>query len=88
LAWAEAGYSQVASNLRRDPRVALSMTNPEDTYDMVTVRGRVEEITEDADEHIDALAKKYLDAATYPFRQEREVRLKVRIEPDKVGSGQ
>ncbi len=74
-----------ADNLRRDPRVALSMTNPEDTYDMVTVRGRAAEITQEgADEHIDALAKKYLDADTYPNRRPGEVRLKVRIEPEKV----
>ena len=78
-----------ASNLRRDPRLAVSMTNPDDTYDNVTIRGHAAEITEaGADEHIDALAKKYLDEDTYPFRQDGEVRLKVRIEPEKVSSGQ
>jgi PPOX class probable F420-dependent enzyme len=76
-----------ANNLRRDPRVAVSMTDPDDTYDMVTIRGHVSEITEEgADEHIDELAKKYLDEDTYPERREGEVRLKVRIEPEKVGS--
>ncbi len=74
-----------ANNLRRDPRVAVSMTDPEDTYDMVTIRGHASEITEEgADEHIDALAKKYLDADSYPNRRPGEVRLKVKIEPEKV----
>ena len=74
-----------ANNLERDPRVAISLSDPDDPYAMVTIRGRAAEITEEgADEHIDALAKKYLDADTYPNRQPGEVRLKVRIEPDKV----
>jgi hypothetical protein len=40
------------------------MENP---YEHVEIRGHVAERTrEGADEHIDALAEKYLDAATYP----------------------
>jgi PPOX class probable F420-dependent enzyme len=78
-----------AKNLRRDPRVAISLSDPDDPYTMVTIRGRAAEITDEgAEEHIDALAKKYLDADTYPNRTEGEVRLKVRIEPDKVGARQ
>ena len=44
-------------------------------------------ITEDgADEHIDALAKKYLDQDKYPFRTPDEVRVKYYIEPVKVAT--
>jgi len=76
-------------NLRRDPRIALSVTDPDDAYSPVLIRGRVTEITEEgADEHADLLAKKYLDVDEYPFRQEGEVRLTVRIEPDQVSVGQ
>lgn len=32
----------------------------------------------------DALGKKYLDKDEYPFRKEGEVRLKIRIRPEKV----
>ncbi|HWP32183.1 MAG TPA: PPOX class F420-dependent oxidoreductase [Solirubrobacterales bacterium] len=72
-------------NLRRDPRVAISITDPENPYENLLIRGRVLEITErDADEHIDHLAKRYLDANEYPFRQPGEVRLKVRIRPERV----
>ena len=73
------------ANLRRDPKVLLTVVNLENPYEYTTVKGRAVEITsEGADEHIDALAKKYLDKDEYPFRQEGEVRLKVRIQPEKV----
>jgi PPOX class probable F420-dependent enzyme len=73
-----------AKNLSRDPRVALSITDPDDPYRMVTVRGRAVLTDDGADEHIDSLAKKYLGKDEYPFRQEGEVRLKVRIVPETV----
>jgi PPOX class probable F420-dependent enzyme len=50
-------------NISKDPRVAVSVIDFSNPYDMVTVRGKViEQINgKDADEHIDKLAKKYLD---------------------------
>ncbi|PWW66490.1 PPOX class F420-dependent oxidoreductase [Actinokineospora spheciospongiae] len=33
--------SRKARNLRRDPRVALSLTTPDNPYEPITVRGRV-----------------------------------------------
>ena len=72
-------------NLRNDPRVAIAATDPDNPYDAVIVRGRVREMThEDADEHIDELAKKYLDEDEYPFREPGEERVKVHIEPERV----
>jgi hypothetical protein len=63
--------------------VALSATKPGNDYQHVLVNGTVVERTTDgADESIDKLAKKYLDADTYPFRQPGEQRLKVIIQPD------
>lgn len=73
------------ANLRRDPRVTVTVANHDNPYEYVTIKGEAVEITpEGADEHIDALAKKYLDKGEYPFRQEGEVRLKITIRPDKV----
>src|SRR5438477_10563141 len=70
-------------NLERDPRVTLTVPNSENPYDYVEIRGRVAERThEGADEHIDALAKKYLGQDTYPFRQPDEQRVIIRIEPE------
>ena len=72
-------------NLERDPRVTLTVPNWENPYEYVEIRGRVAERThEGADEHIDALAKKYLGADTYPFRQPAEQRVIIRIEPEYV----
>jgi len=72
-------------NLERDPRVTLTVQNMENPYEYLAIRGRVTERThEGADEHIDAMAKKYLDKDTYPFRQPGEQRLIIRVEPDYV----
>jgi PPOX class probable F420-dependent enzyme len=73
------------ANLRRDPRVTVTVPNWEKPYEYVTISGKAAEMThEGADEDIDMLAKKYLDADTYPFRQEGEQRVTIRIEPDRV----
>jgi PPOX class probable F420-dependent enzyme len=70
-------------NLERDPRVTLTIQNMENPYEYLEVRGRVAERThEGADEHIDALAKKYLDKDSYPFRQPGEQRVIIRVEPE------
>jgi PPOX class probable F420-dependent enzyme len=70
-------------NLERDPRVTLTVQNMENPYEYLEIRGRMAEHTHDgADEHIDAMAKKYMDADSYPLRQPGEQRVLVRIEPE------
>ena len=72
-------------NLERNPRVALSISDPENPYRYVGIQGRVVEMTEKGgDAHIDKMAKKYLNKESYPFRQPGEVRVIVKIAPDKV----
>jgi len=72
-------------NMRRDPRVALLFIDSENPYRHLQVQGRVVEITESgADQHIDKLAKKYLDKDKYPFRQPGEVRVIYKIEPERA----
>ena len=52
---------QKDKNLQRDGRVALSIIDPDNPYRYLEVRGRVAERTlEGADQHIDAMAKKYI----------------------------
>lgn len=76
-----------ARNLANDPRVAVSLTDPDNGYDLVAVRGTVVGFTTDgADAVIDSLAKKYLDVDTYPFRREGEVRVTVTIRPDHISA--
>jgi PPOX class probable F420-dependent enzyme len=70
---------------RRDPRVTITVQNTDNPYEYVTIQGHVEEAThEGADEHIDSLAKKYLNEDRYPFRRPGEQRIKFRIVPDRV----
>ena len=72
-------------NLRRNPRLALSIQDPENPYRYIQVRGRVTEITEQgADAHIDALAKKYINQDKYPWRRPDEVRVTYKILPEKI----
>ncbi len=72
-------------NMQKNAHVALSMTDPDNPYRHVAIRGRIVDITEDgADAHIDSLAKKYLDQDKYPFRRPGEVRVIYEIEPDVV----
>jgi len=72
-------------NLERDPRVTLTVQNMENPYEYLEVRGHVAERThEGADEHIDALAKKYMGVERYPLRQPGEQRLIIRVEPEHV----
>lgn len=74
-------------DVRRDQRIGLSVHQQSNPYNSVSVRGRViDVIHEGADEHIDAMAKKYLGQDTYPFRAPDEVRVIVRIQPEGVSS--
>jgi PPOX class probable F420-dependent enzyme len=74
-------------NVRRDPRVALSVTDRNNPYTYVVVRGTVVEIThKDADAVIDSLAKKYLGQDKYPFRNAAEQRVVLVIQPEHVTS--
>jgi hypothetical protein len=74
-------------NLERNPRVALSVQDPDNPYRYVQVRGRVAEMTEKgADAHIDALTRKYLGQDRYPYRQPGEVRVMVKVMPEKIQS--
>jgi PPOX class probable F420-dependent enzyme len=74
-------------NVRRDPRVAISVTDPENPYRSLMIRGRVAKITnEGADRHIDRMAKKYMGVDKYPFRQPGEVRVLYYIAPERVAA--
>jgi len=69
--------------VRRDPRVALSIVDPDNPYRYLEVRGRVVEITEQgADANIDKLAKKYLGVDKYPYRQASETRVIYKVQPE------
>ena len=74
-------------NVRRDPRVAISITNRDNNYQAAFIRGRVVELRhEGAAESIDRLAKKYMGQDRYPWRSPGEQRLILIIEPERVST--
>lgn len=77
--------SQKHRNVSRDPRVALTVIDPSNEYNLAIVRGRVTEVKFDgAEEHIDKMAKKYLGLDKYPRHQQGMRRVLIRIEPARV----
>ena len=74
-------------NMRRDPRVSIAVIDPDNPYRYLEIRGKVVEVSESgADQHIDKMAKKYLDKDKYPFRKAGEVRVRYIIEPERFSS--
>ena len=72
-------------NVSRDPRVSISLIDAENPYSMVTIRGNViEQTSNGADEHIDKLAKKYLNTERYPGHSPNLERVILKIKPEKI----
>ena len=73
-------------NMRREPRVAISIADKDNQYEKVDIRGRVAEFVEgdEAYAHIDKMAQKYMGQEKYPWLQPGEERVIVKIEPEAV----
>ncbi|PZG47560.1 PPOX class F420-dependent oxidoreductase [Spongiactinospora gelatinilytica] len=71
-------------HLRRNPRVSLSVLDPDDPYHAVSVSATALLEEEGAEETLDLLAKKYLGVDVYPAREEGDRRVNVRIRPERV----
>lgn len=71
-------------NVSRDPRVAISMTREESPYRHLFIRGKVTEQTkEDALDHINHLARKYL-GKDYPWDDKNRIILRIKPEKAKI----
>ena len=77
---------QKHKNMLRDPRVALTVSDPDDSNRYFEVRGRVTGITaEGAAEHIESLSQRYF-GGPYPwFGGRDQTRLLLTITADKIG---
>jgi PPOX class probable F420-dependent enzyme len=76
---------QWPANLKRAGTATVTVMADGNPYEWVSVTGRLADAThEGADEHIDKLAKKYLDADSYPFRRDDEQRVKLTLTPERV----
>lgn len=74
-------------NIKRDARVALSATHPDDPFKALMIRGRVVKVTEEgAEDGIDRLARKYIGGERYEWRRPGEVRVAYYIQPETVKS--
>jgi PPOX class probable F420-dependent enzyme len=73
-----------SQNLRRDPRIIVSVQDRNDPQAHAVFYGKARVTDAGADEHIDKLAKRFLGADKYPFRQPGEKRLLVRISVDRI----
>jgi PPOX class probable F420-dependent enzyme len=73
-------------HLRNDPRVSLTVVDPQNVWQWVSVSGRAELTKDGADDQIDKLAKKYLGEDRYPWRSADEERISVKITPEQVDS--
>jgi len=82
-----AGFQKIR-NIERDPRVALTVSDPENPVRYFAVRGRVLNVTADgAADHIEKLARRYL-GGPYPWYGGRgQRRLLITIAADKISGG-
>lgn len=70
-------------NMERDPRVAISIQDPDDPYRYLQIRGKVVEATfKGADKHIDIQAQRYLGLEKHPHQAEG--RKLFMIQPERV----
>ena len=68
-------------NITANPTVALSITDPDDPYRYIEVRGPVARVEEDPDRSfIDRLARKYMGRDEYPDKSGERVVLYIRPE--------
>jgi PPOX class probable F420-dependent enzyme len=72
-------------NLRRDPRVVISVQDRNNPQAYLLVQGTATLTEAGADAHIDKLAHRFLGVDKYPYRQPGERRLLVRVAVDRIG---
>ena len=71
------------SNLDRNATANILVYDQDNPFEYVEIRGKATR-AEGADDHIDALAQKYIGQEKYPFRQPGEQRVKFVVEPERV----
>jgi PPOX class probable F420-dependent enzyme len=74
-------------NIQRDPHIALSITDPQNPYHYLEIRGKVVRVEEDAQKKfIDSLARKYMGVDHYPYNQPGDERVILYIQPEHTTS--
>ena len=74
---------QKAHNLKRDPRIALSIVDLGNPYRYLEIRGTVVEVEPDPEKaFIDKMANKYLGVDKYPWSQPTDERIVMVVKPE------
>jgi PPOX class probable F420-dependent enzyme len=82
LRFSQTKTRQKLRNLQRDPRIAISLTDPQNPYHYLEIRGVVEKVEEDPNlDFINAMAKKYMGKEKYPWHRPGEERVVVYVKP-------
>ena len=72
-------------HISKDKRIALSVVEQNNPFNMVSIKGKVvEQTTEGADEHLKKLAKRYLGIGKYYYRKPNHKRVILKIKPEKI----
>lgn len=72
-------------HISNDKRVAISVVEQNNPFNMVSIQGRViEKTTEGADDHLKRLARRYLGIGKYYYRKPNHKRIIIKIQPEKV----
>lgn len=81
LTFSQTTGRQKYKNLQREGALALSITDPENPYRYIELRGATS-VEDDVDNaFINKMAKKYLNEDVYPWNQPDDVRVVVRLRP-------
>jgi PPOX class probable F420-dependent enzyme len=74
---------QKLRNLEREPRISLSIEDPDNHLRYLEVRGVVDRVEEDPDlEFISAMSKKYIEVYPYPNHRPGDERVVVFVRPE------
>lgn len=85
LRFSQTKTRQKYRNVQREPRIAVSIIDPDDPYRYLEIRGEVVGIDDDDDNaFIDAMAKKYIEQDAYPWHQPGDERVVVKVKPEKT----
>jgi PPOX class probable F420-dependent enzyme len=85
LKFSQTKKRQKYRNVKREPRVAISIIDPANPYRYLEIRGRVVRVDEDPDyAFIDKMAKKYIGQDKYPWHQPGDERVVVVVEPERT----
>jgi PPOX class probable F420-dependent enzyme len=83
LRFSQTTTRQKYRNLKREPRVALSIVDPTNPFRYLELRGRVVAVEPDPEfAFINSMAKKYLGQDSYPWNRPGDERVVIVVEPD------